>query len=565
MKYLTKLLSRNLIALLVGILLTGAGSSSLSAQSYPGSNFLGKSVNLLKGEAKPGSRSLIANLSDDEIDYLRGGSYETHTSVAEDITEAANKYSVGMGIEANYGAFSAKADMKLSKEVKERSKTKIVIITKDLTTATLSLKSRTYNLASEFQQALNDGNVSARELFNNYGTHITLGLKVGGRVTGIFSSKENTRESNQQLDVTAEASYGGVTGNTSYSQSSSNSNTSIRINQSWIIKGGASGAKAALESRKNPENYEYWANSTESAPGFFAFTELKPIWELASDYNRQQELEQAFKLLFTKKSLENPERFVFESAQKNNISTQTLGVPEGYKILSGGARVNWAGGNTGNMLTASYPQNLRNWVASHKDHHVSDYSSITLFAMAVYDPFDLLDVKILEKTSPQEVKVIEVKSMAYRNDFGYALVGGGARAVYDGAGSIITGSYPRFDGEMSYWMSNSMDHLASDPSSLTSYAIFVKFKGNTPYQIQTRAFEFDSGVAGVNQMDAGVGSGYHLVGGGAYTRASNGNVTQNFLTASYPEGNRWHAVSKDHHVGRPAILKVFAIGIKVVE
>jgi hypothetical protein len=52
--------------------------------------------------------------------------------------------------------------------------------------------------------------------------------------------------------------------------------------------------------------------------------------------------------------------------------------------------------------------------------------------------------------------------------------------------------------------------------------------------------------------------GYRLLGGGARVATASG---QNFLTASYPEGQCWNGVAKDHLVPSIATLDVYAIGI----
>jgi hypothetical protein len=525
----------------------------------PGAQYLGKSVNLLKGEADPGSRALLQSLASAEIDALDSGAgaLRSVTKVTEDISEATSEYSAEMGIEGSYGAFSAKAEMKLSKKTRERSKTKIVLITKNIVSGKLSIKSREWKLEKEFKAKLNDANFAPKNLFNIYGTHMTIGVKVGGRFTGVFTSKEHTKESESSLEASAEASYGGVTAKGKYAQNQSNSNTKKQIDQSYIVKGGQSKYKIALETNPTFENYIAWAESVDNDPGFYSFTELKPIWEFATNPARKAELKKAFEWLFTQKSLKNIERFIL--VDKSYGKSSSLTVPNGYKILCGGAYVNFSG--VGNMLTASYPSNTRTWYASQKDHHEESSGYLTLYAMAVYDPFNLLDVNITEKTSAAKTSA---PFITVKPPYGYALVGGGSRVNYSGYGNLLIASVPQGDGS---WYSMSKDHLQSDHADITGYCIGLKVSQNAPFSIQTKLFEGHSEVGGHNKKDVSPGYGYSLVGGGAVNMHSlkKYDYVSNFLTASYPENGKWIAKSKDHIDAYHSMLKVAAIGIMVMD
>jgi vibriolysin len=94
-------------------------------------------------------------------------------------------------------------------------------------------------------------------------------------------------------------------------------------------------------------------------------------------------------------------------------------VPQGYKILGGGAFDHWTG--AGNLLTASYPLSRDTWFAAGKDHEVSAPASISAYAIALHDPNNEWDVTIKQETSnpaphPQAVAVLS-------DD--YVLTGGG--------------------------------------------------------------------------------------------------------------------------------------------
>jgi len=98
-------------------------------------------------------------------------------------------------------------------------------------------------------------------------------------------------------------------------------------------------------------------------------------------------------------------------------------VPENYKILGGGARVNWSG--AGNLLTASYPKNVQTWVAKSKDHGIVSPANILVRVIALYDPKDEWDVQIWN--APSSTAAHPRSSVKIPEE--YILTGGGAYVV----------------------------------------------------------------------------------------------------------------------------------------
>lgn len=68
-----------------------------------------------------------------------------------------------------------------------------------------------------------------------------------------------------------------------------------------------------------------------------------------------------------------------ETSDRVPHPTISIEAPSGYKIIGGGAHVNWAG--HGNLLTGIWPETATTWRASAKDHCVSDPSTITAYAI----------------------------------------------------------------------------------------------------------------------------------------------------------------------------------------
>jgi hypothetical protein len=145
----------------------------------------------------------------------------------------------------------------------------------------------------------------------------------------------------------------------------------------------------------------------------------------------------------------------------------------------------------------------------------------------------------------------------------YVLIGGGAWAKYvDGQmGALLTASYP--DENYLDWHAESMEHLAASKygHTLYVYAIGLKLDGVTRDQLKNyiHISHSTSGTAEEPNASASVGSGYTLIGGGAYVNNTYGSG--NLLTACYPSGNSWYAASKDHGVVSANEITAYAIGI----
>jgi hypothetical protein len=66
--------------------------------------------------------------------------------------------------------------------------------------------------------------------------------------------------------------------------------------------------------------------------------------------------------------------------------TMQVDLPDDFVVVGGGARTNYAG--AGNLLFASYPTpDLQGWIASAKDHDISDPASITVWAIGLKKSF----------------------------------------------------------------------------------------------------------------------------------------------------------------------------------
>jgi hypothetical protein len=145
--------------------------------------------------------------------------------------------------------------------------------------------------------------------------------------------------------------------------------------------------------------------------------------------------------------------------------TMQVDLPDEFVVVGGGARTNYAG--AGSLLFASYPTpDLRGWIASAKDHLTSDPVTITVWAIGLKKSFLQgagMTVKSFYTSSP----ISNHPSTTFTVPNFY-LTGIGARVNWNGAGNLLTASYPQ---DRQTVLAAGKDHIIGDPSTITAYAI----------------------------------------------------------------------------------------------
>ena len=165
------------------------------------------------------------------------------------------------------------------------------------------------------------------------------------------------------------------------------------------------------------------------------------------------------------------------AADKHPSATATVG--EGYALTGGGAQANWKG--EGSLLTASYPEGSRHWVAASKDHAKVEIATITAYAIGI---------RAADNASSPLKKIFEMKMFETRTFTNtgasakhpsaeiftgpdYVLVGGGAQVNWQGEGNLLTASYP----DRNTWKVASKDHKPPGEScTITAYAIGARVR-----------------------------------------------------------------------------------------
>jgi hypothetical protein len=153
------------------------------------------------------------------------------------------------------------------------------------------------------------------------------------------------------------------------------------------------------------------------------------------------------------------------------------------------------------------------------------------------------------------------RAIAGSNAEGLKLIGGGATVDYgNGAGSLLTGSYP----EGNSWVASAKDHLISSPSKVTAYAIYLYDRYDlwdvkmVSAKTQTRSNR--------PTATAKLPAGYALTGGGALVDWGGLGI---MLTACCPAEKNdkgvytgWTAMGKDHLEGDSGNATAWVFGIR---
>ncbi len=232
----------------------------------------------------------------------------------------------------------------------------------------------------------------------------------------------------------------------------------------------------------------------------------------------------------------------------------SISVPAGFRVIGGGANVNWAG--EGNLLTGVYPSSTTSFMASSKDHILASPASIDAYVIAARmkdgSPISDDDYILVQKDSspgayPEAAATVPT---------GFQLVGGGARVNWTEPGNMLTASFPQGNS----WIARSKDHARSSVATLSVFAIGLKqsFLDANGLRIQQRSQRSD-GYQQHPTATCALDFGFRLLSGGAEAQWSGAGQ---LLTATYPvDVHQWRASSKDHWIVDYGSVTAYCIGI----
>lgn len=522
-----------------------------SLREYVMSEYLGRGVDLFDVDPwSPPTKDRVIDVSAD-IESAVIGATGLSNIYADNYLDIKHKIAVEIGVSGSYDGFSGSIDAKYNYSDQVIQKLHFIKITFLITGDRISIRDGREGLKKSLTPTFSEvlKAASPDDLFDEYGTHIAVAIKTGGKAEYFCRSSDTTTMSSADFELAATAKYealgGSIEGTGKVDVSQASEQKDVIGNESILTLGGA----ADLAARISPTGgWAEWAKSCKESPAFLGFDGLVPVWELTDDPTRQTQLRDAYRRRAAKALRTHIMSVTSDSASHPEAR---ITVPDGYKLLSGGALDDWSG--AGNLLTASFPESDNTWRASGKDHKEASPAKITAYAIVTYDPDDIWDITQRSSTSDQTEHPTQEVSV----QDGYTMIGGGAQVHWSGEGNLLTASYPR-DGVT--WLCAAKDHIS--PSSATITASVIGLKCNIGgLRVLQQIEKSSSNPENYPTASASPPAGYVMVGGGAVVNYSS---VGNMLTASYPRDVRtWEARSKDQEQPDPATLDVYAISLKV--
>jgi hypothetical protein len=276
-------------------------------------------------------------------------------------------------------------------------------------------------------------------------------------------------------------------------------------------------------------------------------------------------------------------------SQKAQHPELKITAPAEWIIVSGGGYTDWKEhGGAGSLLTASYPSSdLSSWTIKAKDHWETDACVIKGWAIALrvgpqvkqWSRQQLLQYMTLVTATSGKAQHPQVTANINRD---FVLLGGGFDIAYFGKGNMLTDSFPASNR----FIVKSKDHIESDQSTITSYAIGIRTTIPGIGRFETR--QVKAGPFNQDRYPQGsavMPKGFLLVGGGVET---SDNYRDNFIPESLIKGflkdlfgkkrnvqtgkmiwmsyptlsNSWEAGAKEHVLPEKyAQIYVYAVGL----
>lgn len=142
----------------------------------------------------------------------------------------------------------------------------------------------------------------------------------------------------------------------------------------------------------------------------------------------------------------------------------------GYVLVGGGAEVEDSAAG-GGLLTTNAPANTATWVASSKDHITGHSHRIRAYAVGMkLSGMTEATLRSLVTITRATSAVSNRPTASVSVPVGHNLLSGGAQVTYNGAGLLLTESYPSGDFA---WRASAKDHQIADTGSITTAVISV--------------------------------------------------------------------------------------------
>ena len=200
-------------------------------------------------------------------------------------------------LEGDYRFFSGSLQVDFDMEETENSEYEFSTVRNVIDLWSLNLPDvATLNLIPSAAADIN-GSMPAADVLNKYGSHFIWQGVIGGRADYSSSTDKMTFDQSYDLGLTAQMSYENAVGSISASNQSEYSSEISQFNSNSNIEIRTIGGNPTLGGDNITKGgFNDWVSSILNLPVLIDFTSnsLVPIWELCTDPNRAQELQDAY-------------------------------------------------------------------------------------------------------------------------------------------------------------------------------------------------------------------------------------------------------------------------------
>ncbi|HEK20947.1 MULTISPECIES: MAC/perforin domain-containing protein [unclassified Mucilaginibacter] len=537
---------------------------------------ISRSINSLFSQT---SRYLKAPLTDEQIiEQTFSQRFTSNDEVYQSSQEVESSFAASMGIEGSYGFYSGSVSASYRKDTYQSSTMFKSSFNGCIDCGTITFsKQADYNAIRE---CLDDKMIAALDAISSlqdadrfghqYGTHLILGLNLGGTIQLRTEAETADYKSKEEVSIEVKAAYkgvGSIEAAASAAQTLSEKTHSYSFTQTAVAAGGDSKLALAIDPR-HKDTIINWGNSC-SKDTAYGITNVMEIYQLANNNVAKDMFKQLMDLIVLQQSINYPS--VFTGAKRleafNEVSVDAITPDPHFRIIGGGAFLDR---DYSSFLVDSYPHmdqgtnEISGWTASSHDvAQIADSNKyLTSYAIAIYDPvFEHVKAGLFQKTlttaSGSNRGVGKDSATAYI-DHHFLISGGGIKSDrISGANKYVLGSYPSGNNE---WTAVNCDYEnASTNVELTAFAIGIASNHPVleikPHLVVTKAQE-----AQHTDVKAVLGNGVCIAGGGVLVERATGfgNLVQQIYPSSF---NSWEAYDKDHdgHISY-AVGTAYAIG-----
>ena len=235
----------------------------------------------------------------------------------------SSSLSASASIDARYGLYSGSVDASYGTEVTSTNEEYYLttfdswsyydlglsLTDVDVTTTDLEATDKDFCLTADMQAAfdgleVDDSGRNAKDFFTSYGTHVLIGVAIGGQCRYSMYGSQYDFESEQEFNVNAEAEYSSLTGSAAFATEIDGKDTSeessVQSQTSIQVLGGSAETRADLSSDPSSDDYKAWEESIAENLAWIDYQSggVSGIWALCDDPDKSSYLEAAFGQLY---------------------------------------------------------------------------------------------------------------------------------------------------------------------------------------------------------------------------------------------------------------------------